>query len=241
MGVSTSKNGLLTITDYDNIEISNLNRQFLFNNTNIGQSKSFIACKEIKKINNNFNCKGLHYKIGKEIENIFNEEFWKSQDIIISAIDSDEARKYLNDKCHKYNKILITIGTSGVRAKTDIIIPNITYPLEIEEDYNKKNEFEMCTIKFYPSKIEHCIEWSNSLFHEIFFENIKLFNLFLQNKEKFINNMLKEPIDIFYEKYIKIKTIFNIMINDNDELKFHKIFELAVDYFYRLYIKSINN
>jgi molybdopterin/thiamine biosynthesis adenylyltransferase len=55
MGVSTSKNGLLTITDYDIIEISNLNRQFLFNNTTIDRSKSFIACKEIKNINNNFN------------------------------------------------------------------------------------------------------------------------------------------------------------------------------------------
>ena len=87
---------------------------------------------------------------------------------IISAIYSDEGRKYLNNKCHKYNKILINIGTSGVRAKTDIVIPNITYPLEIEEDYNKKNKYEMCIIKFYPSKIEHCIEWLNSLIHEIF-------------------------------------------------------------------------
>ena len=73
MGVSTSKNRLVTITDFDNIEISNLNRQFLFNNTNTGQSKSFISCKEIEKINNSFNCRGLHYKIGKETENIFNE------------------------------------------------------------------------------------------------------------------------------------------------------------------------
>ena len=135
-----------------------------------------------------------------------------SQNYSISAVDSDEARKYLNDKCHKYNKILINIGTSGVRAKTDIIIPNITYPLEIEEDYNKKNEFEMCTIKFYPSKIEHCIEWSNSLFHEIFFENIKLFNLFLQNKEKFINNMLKELLIYFMKNILKLK-LFLIIIN----------------------------
>ena len=241
MGISMIDQGLLTISDYDNIEISNLNRQFLFNNKNIGQSKSMVACNEIKKINNDLNCKGLIYKIGKETEYIFNEEFWKNQDIIISAVDSDEAREYLNDKCFKYNKLLLNIGTSGVRAKVDIVIPNLTYPLEIEKDLNTIDEIQMCTIKFYPSKIEHCIEWSNCLFHELFCENIKIFNLFLLNEEEFIKKMKKDANEIFFEKYQKIKEIIDILNNENEEIMNYKILELSVLYFYRLYIKSIQN
>ena len=240
LGISTEENSLLTVTDYDNIEISNLNRQFLFNNKNIGQSKSIIACNETKKMNNDIRCCGKNYKICKETENIFNEAFWKSQNIIISAVDSDETREYLNQKCFKYDKILINSGTSGVRGKANIIIPRITYPLQIEEEEDNA-DYPMCTIKFYPSKIEHCIEWSRSLFHELFFENIKIFNIFISNKDNFINNISEEPNEIFLEKYLIIRNIFNILNNDNEKQKTYKIIELAVQYFYRFYIKSIEN
>ena len=44
MGISTDKDGLVSVTDDDNIEISNLNRQFLFRKDNVGKSKSETAC-----------------------------------------------------------------------------------------------------------------------------------------------------------------------------------------------------
>ena len=40
MGASTSGNGKVYVTDDDNIEISNLNRQFLFRKQHVGQNKS---------------------------------------------------------------------------------------------------------------------------------------------------------------------------------------------------------
>ena len=46
MGVGTkSLGGSITCTDNDNIEKSNLNRQFLFRNIDIGHSKSECACR----------------------------------------------------------------------------------------------------------------------------------------------------------------------------------------------------
>ena len=55
MGICSDKtknnNSKVTITDNDCIEISNLNRQFLFNKSNIGQSKSKCACNKIKLFN----------------------------------------------------------------------------------------------------------------------------------------------------------------------------------------------
>lgn len=51
MGVSTSDNGCLTVTDDDTIEKSNLSRQFLFRDWNIGQAKSAVAAAAAKAIN----------------------------------------------------------------------------------------------------------------------------------------------------------------------------------------------
>ncbi len=50
MGLSTRK-GKLSVTDDDNIEISNLNRQFLFRKQHVGKNKSETACSVGKGIN----------------------------------------------------------------------------------------------------------------------------------------------------------------------------------------------
>lgn len=44
MGVGCSSEGKVHVTDNDNIEVSNLNRQFLFRKTHVGGSKSATAC-----------------------------------------------------------------------------------------------------------------------------------------------------------------------------------------------------
>ena len=44
MGVACGENGLLTATDDDCIETSNLNRQFLFRAKHVKKSKSEVAC-----------------------------------------------------------------------------------------------------------------------------------------------------------------------------------------------------
>ena len=51
MGVSTTGKGRIVCTDDDNIEISNLNRQFLFRKQHVGKNKSEVACEVGKKIN----------------------------------------------------------------------------------------------------------------------------------------------------------------------------------------------
>lgn len=54
MGLSTRK-GKLSVTDDDNIEISNLNRQFLFRKQHVGKNKSETACSVGKSINSQVN------------------------------------------------------------------------------------------------------------------------------------------------------------------------------------------
>ena len=65
MGVSCSSNnnnsekkGFIYITDMDQIEKSNLSRQFLFRNTDINHPKSTTAAKAVKNMNNSINAIG---------------------------------------------------------------------------------------------------------------------------------------------------------------------------------------
>jgi ubiquitin-activating enzyme E1 len=51
MGVGCGPNGQVSCTDNDNIEVSNLNRQFLFRKNNVGTSKSKTACEIAKSMN----------------------------------------------------------------------------------------------------------------------------------------------------------------------------------------------
>lgn len=55
MGLGCSENGRVSVTDNDNIEVSNLNRQFLFRKNNVGHSKSQVACEIAKDMNNTLN------------------------------------------------------------------------------------------------------------------------------------------------------------------------------------------
>jgi len=123
MGISTNKDKTVIITDNDNIELSNLNRQFLYKQDNIGEPKSIVACKEVKKMNNDFNIYPMKARIGIENENIFNENFWKKQDFIINVVDNIEERLYISEQCMINKKILIDSGTLGTIANSHIIIP----------------------------------------------------------------------------------------------------------------------
>jgi ubiquitin-activating enzyme E1 len=55
MGIGCGEKGMVHCTDNDNIEVSNLNRQFLFRKSHINESKSQIACQASKQINEKLN------------------------------------------------------------------------------------------------------------------------------------------------------------------------------------------
>jgi ThiF family len=48
LGFACGPDGLITVTDNDRIEVSNLSRQFLFREHNVGQPKSLAATAAVK-------------------------------------------------------------------------------------------------------------------------------------------------------------------------------------------------
>ena len=73
MGLGCGKEGFVSVTDNDNIEISNLNRQFLFRKANVGHSKSKCACDIAKEMNPALNVKDFQTRVGSDTEEVFND------------------------------------------------------------------------------------------------------------------------------------------------------------------------
>ena len=126
MGVGCSTLGKVSVTDNDNIEVSNLNRQFLFRKSNIGSSKSQVACKIALEINPSLNVYDYQTRVGPDTESLFNDKFWESQDFVVNAVDNIQARLYVDQRCVWYGKGLLESGTLGTKANSQMIIPHKT-------------------------------------------------------------------------------------------------------------------
>ena len=101
--------GKIGLVDNDKIELSNLNRQIIFNYHDIGKYKVDIAKKKIKNLNKDILIKS--YKVRLNKKNILN--IIKDFDIICDGTDNFETRLLVNDFCLKKRKVLISAAVSG--------------------------------------------------------------------------------------------------------------------------------
>jgi molybdopterin/thiamine biosynthesis adenylyltransferase len=70
--------GLITVTDNDLIEKSNLNRQFLFRPKDIQKPKSTSAANAAIAMNPSLKVDAHLNKVGQESENLYTDGFFKS-------------------------------------------------------------------------------------------------------------------------------------------------------------------
>jgi len=100
--------GNIGLVDNDKIDLSNLNRQVLFNNKDVGKYKVKEAQKKINKINKKIKVKIFQEKITqKNIKNILSKF-----DIVCDGSDNYKTRYLINDYCLKHKKILISAAIS---------------------------------------------------------------------------------------------------------------------------------
>jgi ubiquitin-activating enzyme E1 len=158
------------LTDMDYIEKSNLSRQFLFNDEDIRQSKARTAAKKIKLMNSDANVSVFEQKVCKETEDIFDTEFHKKVDIYLNALDNQDARLYMDNLAIKHSKPLIDSGTTGGKGNVQIVVPHLTESYGSAKDPEDKVGIPICTIKSFPFKQAHTIQWARELFETEFNE-----------------------------------------------------------------------
>lgn len=128
--------GKLKIVDRDIIEISNLHRQHLYTENDIGRVKVEAAKERLEKINSSVEIEALPNSVSKYTAESIVDGF----DIVVDALDSIDARYALNDACIKLNIPLIYAGALGMLGSICTIIPNKTaclrciFPALAEDD-----------------------------------------------------------------------------------------------------------
>jgi ubiquitin-activating enzyme E1 len=180
MGISCNQNGKLTVTDDDVIEKSNLSRQFLFRDWNIGQPKSTVAATAAVAINPKFHVEALQNRASPETENVFNDAFWESLDAVVNALDNVTARMYIDSRCVYFQKPLLESGTLGAKCNTQMVIPHLTENYGASRDPPEK-QAPMCTVHSFPHNIDHCLTWARSEFEGLLEKTPTEVNAFLSN------------------------------------------------------------
>jgi adenylyltransferase/sulfurtransferase len=112
--------GKIKIVDRDVIEISNLHRQHIFTENDVGRVKVEAARDRLEQINPSVEIEALPISVTKFTA----EKIIEDYDIVVDALDSIDARYALNDACIKLNIPLIYAGALGMLGSVCTIMPN---------------------------------------------------------------------------------------------------------------------
>ncbi|GJE92396.1 ubiquitin-activating enzyme E1-like protein [Phanerochaete sordida] len=150
--------GNITLLDLDTIDLSNLNRQFLFRKKDVKQSKAMVAAKTASAFNPNVRIQPIHGNI-KEPQ--FDVSWFRSFDLVLNALDNLDARRHVNKMCMAANVPLMESGTAGYLGQVQPIVKDKSECFDCVPKPTPKT-FPVCTIRSTPSQPIHCIVWAKS-------------------------------------------------------------------------------
>jgi len=197
MGVACDarKQGSIVVTDMDRIERSNLNRQFLFRETDIGSAKSTAAAKAARAMNADIHIVSHENRVGAESEHIYNFDFWSALNAVCTALDNVQARLYVDAQCVYYNKPLLESGTLGTKGNTQIVVPKMTESYGSTRDPEERG-VPICTLKNFPNKIEHTIQWARDDFEGEFAQTIIDINKYIERGDAFLKEIANKTEEV---------------------------------------------
>jgi NEDD8-activating enzyme E1 len=157
------------VIDLDTIDVTNLNRQFLFRQKYVGSSKAVTAASFI-----NARCPWMRVQPHHGRIQDKPASFYAGFKCIISGLDNVEARRWLNatvvglvetdDDGDLDPATIIPIidgGTEGFSGQARFILPKITSCFECTlEAFPPQNTFPLCTIAETPRRPEHCVAYA---------------------------------------------------------------------------------
>ncbi|KAK6913889.1 THIF-type NAD/FAD binding fold [Dillenia turbinata] len=160
----------LEVIDMDRIEVSNLNRQFLFRLQDVGKPKADVAAKRVMERVSGVNIIPHFSRIeDKDLD------FYNDFNIIALGLDSIEARSYINAVACSFLeydsddnpreetiKPMVDGGTEGFKGHARVIIPGVTPCFECTIWlFPPQEKFPLCTLAETPRTAAHCIEYAH--------------------------------------------------------------------------------
>ena len=111
--------GKIRIVDRDVIELSNLHRQTMFNEGDVGQVKVETAAKKLRKLNSDI----IIEELPVSINDYTALDVVDGCDVVIDALDSVNARYSLNKACIEKKIPFVTGAAVGVTGQLFTILP----------------------------------------------------------------------------------------------------------------------
>ena len=99
----------LLLVDHDRVERSNLNRQILYDLSDVGKSKVIVARNKLLKIAPDANIEAFDTRVNRTTGGLL----VNSVDIVIDCTDNFETKKLLNRLCYKAGKGFISAGVGS--------------------------------------------------------------------------------------------------------------------------------
>ncbi|KAK8721934.1 hypothetical protein OTU49_012643 [Cherax quadricarinatus] len=156
----------IEVIDLDTIDVSNLNRQFLFQKQHVGRSKSEVARESALRFNPKACINAYHDSIMKSTYGV---SFYQKFTLVMNALDNRAARNHVNRMCLAAGVPLVESGTAGYLGQVTVIQKGLTECYECQPKPTQKT-FPGCTIRNTPSEPIHCIVWAKHLFNQLFGE-----------------------------------------------------------------------
>ncbi|GAB1864157.1 SUMO-activating enzyme subunit [Camponotus japonicus] len=156
----------IEIIDLDTIDVSNLNRQFLFQKKHVGKSKASVARETALTFNPDVKVVHYHDSITSPE---FGLSFFKRFTVVLNALDNRAARNHVNRMCLAADVPLIESGTAGYEGQVELIKKGLSQCYECTPKAAQKT-YPGCTIRNTPSEPIHCIVWAKHLFNQLFGE-----------------------------------------------------------------------
>jgi ubiquitin-activating enzyme E1 len=208
--------GHMVVTDMDTIERSNLNRQFLFRNSDIAKSKSDVAVRETRNMNPNIILESHQNRICSDTAHVYNESFFKSLTCVTNALDNVQARLFVDSLCVTYGTPLLESGTLGTKGNIQSIIPYLTESYGSSQDPPEQS-IPVCTLKNFPYQIEHCIQYARDLFEGLFVQGPSNVIKYV-NDPSFVNKLTASELIILIDDLVKVRR--NLPLNYHDCILF---------------------
>ena len=114
--------GKLRVVDRDVIELSNLHRQTMFDEDDVGQVKVEVAAKKLKKLNPEVEIEALPISVNDYTA----LDVIEGCDVVVDALDSVNARYSLNKACVEKNIPFVTGAAVGVTGQVFTVLPKKT-------------------------------------------------------------------------------------------------------------------
>ena len=110
------------MVDRDTIELTNLHRQTLYSNADIGLAKVDAAASRLKKLNPDVDIKTMPISVNRRSA----RSVVRDSDVVIDALDSVDARYALNEACVDAGIPFVSGGAVGTSGQVFVVVPGKT-------------------------------------------------------------------------------------------------------------------